>query len=53
MRISPKGISLIKSFEGIRLKSYQDSVGAPRASFMAAILEPFGAVAASSTGQPA
>ena len=27
MRTSPKGISLIKSFEGLRLKSYQDSVG--------------------------
>ena len=26
MRTSPKGISLIKSFEGLRLKSYQDSV---------------------------
>lgn len=27
MRTSQKGISLIKSFEGLRLKSYQDSVG--------------------------
>lgn len=27
MRTSQKGVSLIKSFEGLRLKSYQDSVG--------------------------
>ncbi len=27
MRISDKGISLIKQFEGLRLTSYQDSVG--------------------------
>ena len=27
MRTSQKGIALIKSFEGLRLKSYQDSVG--------------------------
>ncbi|MGY4639071.1 lysozyme [Pseudomonas sp. TE24901] len=27
MRTSQKGLSLIKSFEGLRLKSYQDSVG--------------------------
>lgn len=27
MRTSQKGIDLIKSFEGLRLKSYQDSVG--------------------------
>lgn len=27
MRTSQKGINLIKSFEGLRLKSYQDSVG--------------------------
>ncbi|SEN18587.1 lysozyme [Pseudomonas sp. ok272] len=27
MRASQKGVSLIKSFEGLRLKSYQDSVG--------------------------
>jgi lysozyme len=27
MRTSQKGVSLIRSFEGLRLKSYQDSVG--------------------------
>lgn len=27
MRISDRGISLIKQFEGLRLTSYQDSVG--------------------------
>lgn len=27
MRTSQKGVSLIKSFEGLRLKAYQDSVG--------------------------
>lgn len=27
MRTSQKGISLIRSYEGLRLKSYQDSVG--------------------------
>ncbi|OPB09052.1 lysozyme [Pseudomonas synxantha] len=27
MRTSQRGVSLIKSFEGVRLKSYQDSVG--------------------------
>ena len=27
MRTSQRGLSLIKSFEGLRLKSYQDSVG--------------------------
>lgn len=27
MRTSQKGVSLIKSFEGLRLQSYQDSVG--------------------------
>ena len=27
MRTSQRGVSLIKSFEGLRLKSYQDSVG--------------------------
>lgn len=27
MRTSEKGVSLIKSFEGLRLKSYQDPVG--------------------------
>lgn len=27
MRISDKGIALIKSFEGLRLQAYQDSVG--------------------------
>lgn len=27
MRTSQKGVGLIKSFEGLRLKSYQDSVG--------------------------
>ena len=29
MKISQKGIELIKSFEGIKLKSYEDSTGLP------------------------
>ena len=27
MRISKQGLDFIKSFEGLRLKSYQDSIG--------------------------
>jgi len=27
MKISEKGLSLIKSFEGLELKAYKDSVG--------------------------